>query len=237
MSALGLTVQLLAVHMLDAELHAACSEAIEAFRLLTLYLKPVLPKVAEAVEAFLNVAPLGWSDVSSPLPAGHEIRPYRHLMTRIEQKLIDQLIEANKASLAPAVEAAPPAAKQTPEKTVELPAEDTNTISIDDFMKVELRVAKIVEAGHVEGAEKLIRLVLDIGEEKPRQVFAGIKSAYDPAQLVGRMTVMVANLAPRKMKFGMSEGMILAASDPAGQTPGIFLLAPDSGAQAGMRVK
>ena len=158
-------------------------------------------------------------------------------MTRIEQKLIDQLIEANQASLAPAVEAAPPAAKQTPEKTVELPAEDTNTISIDDFMKVELRVAKIVEAGHVEGAEKLIRLVLDIGEEKPRQVFAGIKSAYDPAQLVGRMTVMVANLAPRKMKFGMSEGMILAASDPAGQTPGIFLLAPDSGAQAGMRVK
>ena len=221
----------------DAELHAACSEAIEAFRLLTLYLKPVLPKVAEAVEAFLNVAPLGWSDVSSPLPAGHEIQTYRHLMTRIEQKLIDQLIEANKASLAPAVEAAPPPAKQTPEKAVESPAENTNTISIDDFMKVELRVAKIVEAGHVDGAEKLIRLVLDIGEDKPRQVFAGIKSAYDPAQLVGRMTVMVANLAPRKMKFGMSEGMILAASDPAGQTPGIFLLAPDSGAQAGMRVK
>ena len=221
----------------EAELHAACSEAIEAFRLLTLYLKPVLPKVAEAVEAFLNVAPLGWSDVTRPLPAGHEIRPYRHLMTRIEQKLIDQLIEANKASLAPAVEAAPPAAKQTPEKTVEHPAENTNTISIDDFMKVELRVAKIVDAGHVEGAEKLIRLVLDIGEEKPRQVFAGIKSAYDPAQLVGRMTVMVANLAPRKMKFGMSEGMILAASDPTGQTSGIFLLAPDSGAQAGMRVK
>ena len=104
-------------------------------------------------------------------------------------------------------------------------------------MKVELKVAKIVDAGHVEGAEKLIRLSLDIGEEKPRQVFAGIKSAYDPAQLIGRMTVMVANLAPRKMKFGLSEGMILAASDAEGKTPGIFLLAPDSGAQPGMRVK
>ena len=104
-------------------------------------------------------------------------------------------------------------------------------------MKVELKVAKIVDAGHVEGAEKLIRLSLDVGEEKPRQVFAGIKSAYDPAQLIGRLTVMVANLAPRKMKFGLSEGMILAASDADGQTPGIFLLAPDAGAQPGMRVK
>jgi methionyl-tRNA synthetase len=100
-----------------------------------------------------------------------------------------------------------------------------------------LRIARIVDAGHVEGAEKLIRLSLDIGEERPRQVFAGIKSAYDPAQLIGRLTVMVANLAPRKMKFGMSEGMIVAASDPDGKTPGIFLLAPDAGAQPGMRVK
>jgi methionyl-tRNA synthetase len=104
-------------------------------------------------------------------------------------------------------------------------------------MKVDLRIARIVDAGHVEGAEKLIRLSLDIGEEKPRQVFAGIKSAYDPAQLIGRMTVMVANLAPRKMKFGMSEGMVLAGSDSEGKTPGIFLLAPDAGAQPGMRVK
>ena len=225
----------------EAELHTACSQALEAFRLLTLYLKPVLPKVAEAVEAFLNIAPLSWCDVATPLPAGHEIRPYQHLMTRIDPKLVEKLVEANKASLAPAVEPpAPVAATKTPEKPVEAPAENTSTtstISIDDFMKVELRVAKIVDAGQVEGAEKLIRLVLDIGEDKPRQVFAGIKSAYDPAQLVGRMTVMVANLAPRKMKFGLSEGMILAASDASGQTPGIFLLAPDSGAQAGMRVK
>jgi methionyl-tRNA synthetase len=114
-------------------------------------------------------------------------------------------------------------------------------ISIDDFMKVDLRIAKIVDAAHVEGAEKLIRLSLDIGEEKPRQVFAGIKSAYDPAALVGRLTVMVANLAPRKMKFGMSEGMVLAASgDGKGaddKNGGLYILSPDSGAQPGMRVK
>ena len=109
-----------------------------------------------------------------------------------------------------------------------------NWISIDDFSKIDLRIAKIVNAEQVEGAEKLLKLTLDIGEEKPRTVFAGIKSAYDPAQLVGRLTVMVANLAPRKMKFGMSEGMVLAAS---GEGPGLYILSPDSGAQAGMRVK
>jgi len=116
-------------------------------------------------------------------------------------------------------------------------AETGPHISIDDFMKVDLRIAKIVDASHVEGADKLIRLQLDIGEEKPRQVFAGIKSAYDPAALVGRLTVMVANLAPRKMKFGMSEGMVLAASDPEGKTGGLYILSPDAGAQPGMRVK
>ena len=109
--------------------------------------------------------------------------------------------------------------------------------SIDDFMKVDLRIARIANAEHVEGADKLVRLTLDIGNNETRNVFAGIKAAYDPAQLIGRLTVMVANLAPRKMKFGLSEGMVLAASDSDGQTPGIFLLSPDSGAQAGMRVK
>jgi methionyl-tRNA synthetase len=223
----------------DAELHAACSQALEAFRLLTLYLKPVLPKVAEAVEAFLNIAPLSWSDAAKPLPAGHTIKAYGHLMTRIEAKQIAALVAANTATLeateppavapaAQAVAAAPVAAAAAPE---------AEFIGIDDFMKVDLRIARIVDAGQVEGAEKLVRLVLDIGEEKPRQVFAGIKSAYDPALLIGRMTVMVANLAPRKMKFGLSEGMVLAASDPDGKTPGIFLLAPDAGAQPGMRVK
>ena len=228
----------------ETELHAACSEAIEAFRLLTLYLKPVLPKVAEAVEGFLNIAPLAWTDAATPLPAGHAINAYSHLMTRVDPKLITALVEANKTTLAPTAEA-PASAHKTEKKeekkvttpAIEATAEASPHISIDDFMKIELRAAKIVDAGHVEGAEKLIRLSLDIGEEKPRQVFAGIKSAYDPALLIGRMTVMVANLAPRKMKFGLSEGMILAASDPEGKTPGIFLLAPDSGAQPGMRVK
>ena len=224
----------------EAELQAACSEAIEAFRLLTLYLKPVLPKVAEAVEAFLGIAPLAWSDAANALPAGHAINAYSHLMTRIDPKQVAALVEANKVSLVPAPEAAPQRHAEKQEKAAEVAraaAQAGPHISIDDFMKVELKVARIVDAGHVEGAEKLIRLSLDIGEEKPRQVFAGIKSAYDPAQLIGRMTVMVANLAPRKMKFGLSEGMILAASDPDDRTPGIFLLAPDTGAQPGMRVK
>ena len=229
----------------EAELHAACSQAIEAFRLLTLYLKPVLPKVAEAVEAFLNIAPLTWNDAATPLPAGHAIAAYSHLMTRIDPKQVVALVEANKASLAPTPEAAPQKHAEKQEKAAVVAtaaAEASPHIGIDDFMKIELRAARIVDAGHVEGAEKLIRLSLDIGETengqmRPRQVFAGIKSAYDPAQLIGRMTVMVANLAPRKMKFGLSEGMILAASDADGKTPGIFLLAPDDGAQPGMRVK
>ena len=223
----------------EAELHAACSEAIEAFRLLTLYLKPVLPKVAEAVEAFLGIAPMTWEAAATPLPAGHTINTYNHLMTRVDPKLITALVEANRVSLAPVPEAAPQKHTEKQEKAVDVAvaAETAPHITIDDFMKVDLRIAKIVDAAHVDGAEKLIRLSLDIGEEKPRQVFAGIKSAYDPATLIGRMTVMVANLAPRKMKFGLSEGMIMAASDSDGKTPGIFLLTPDEGAQPGMRVK
>ena len=216
----------------EAELHAVCSQAIEAFRLLTLYLKPVLPKLAAAVETFLGIAPLAWNETAAPLPEGHAIETYSHLMTRIDPKLIATLVEVNKESLAPAVE--PP---QNGKKEEQPATEAAGPIGIDDFMKVELRVARIVDAGPVEGAEKLVRLALDVGEKKPRQVFAGIKSAYDPAQLVGRMTVMVANLAPRKMRFGVSEGMILAASDAQGETPGIFLLAPDAGALPGMRVK
>ncbi|MDR2111677.1 MAG: methionine--tRNA ligase [Candidatus Accumulibacter sp.] len=227
----------------EAELHAACSQAIEAFRLLTLYLKPVLPKVAEAVESFLGIAPLSWDDTAAALPAGHAIDAYSHLMTRIDPRLIATLIEANKESLSPAAEE--PAAKngekheeKQEERTAAAPVRaEAALIDIGEFMKVELKVARIVDAGLVEGAEKLLRLSLDIGEEKPRQVFAGIKSAYDPARLIGRLTVMVANLAPRKMRFGVSEGMILAASDATGATPGIFLLAPDAGALPGMRVK
>ncbi|MDX9707576.1 MAG: methionine--tRNA ligase [Azospira sp.] len=230
-----------------ANLHAVCSEAIEAFRLLTLYLKPVLPKVAEAVEGFLGIAPLAWNDAATLLPAGHAINAYSHLMTRIDPKQVAALVEANRESLgvvATAAEAAPQKHAEKQEKAVAVAAAAADSgphITIDDFMKVDLRIARIVDAGHVDGAEKLIRLSLDIGEEKPRQIFAGIKSAYDPAALVGRLTVMVANLAPRKMKFGMSEGMVLAASGDGksadDKNGGLYILSPDSGAQPGMRVK
>ena len=237
----------------DAELHAVCSTALTLFRDLALYLKPVLPALAANVEGFLAIAPLAWTNVWEPLPAGHTINPYKHLMTRIERKQIDALLEANKDSLAPTeVKAASKAAASqqrhgeqqahVARKEAEQADAGAPTIAIDEFTRIDLRIARIVAAEHVEGADKLIRLSLDIGETengqtKPRQVFAGIKSAYDPATLVGRLTVMVANLAPRKMKFGLSEGMVLAASDSSGEVPGIFILSPDSGATPGMRVK
>ncbi|MFQ6333136.1 methionine--tRNA ligase [Methylophilus sp. 3sh_L] len=218
-----------------AELHTICSNALEMFRLLTIYLKPVLPNIASAVEQFLSIPALQWSHVNQGL-AAQTIQAYSHMVTRLEAKQIEAMVEANKESLqaaAPAATEAKTTAKAEA-KVENKAAEEGAYISIDDFAKVDLRIAKIVSAEHVEGAEKLLKLQLDIGEEKPRQVFAGIKAAYDPATLVGRLTVMVANLAPRKMKFGMSEGMVLAASDEQG---GPYILSPDSGAQAGMRVK
>jgi methionyl-tRNA synthetase len=368
----------------DEELHEVCTVILNAFKSLTVYLKPVLPKLAEDVEAFFNIPPLKWSDAEKLLPDGHVINEYKHLMTRVDPKQIDAMIEANKESLAPAADSHSQARhaesqqhaallpsptgrgiegegahklpmpdsiksfarelrqKQTDaealmwgllrdkrmggvkfrrqhpvgsyvldffcleanlaveldggqhaesrthdEKRTEflkskgiaelrfwnnevlaqteavlekiwleldarkvivassdapsplppLPGGEGNksqTISIDDFNKIDLRIAKIVNAEHVEGAEKLLKLTLDIGEENPRTVFAGIKSAYDPEKLKGRMTVMVANLAPRKMKFGLSEGMVLAASN---ESPGLFILSPDEGAVPGMRVK
>ena len=245
----------------EARLHAVCSTALTMFRDLTRYLKPVLPALAAQVEAFLAIPAMDWQGDWAPLPAGHAIQAYSHLMTRVERKQIDALLEANRESLAPT--AAAPAKADKPaqdardakaassqqrhaekqQHSAQAAETASEHIGIDDFTKVELRIARIVDAQHVEGADKLIRLSLDIGETdaagnpKPRQVFAGIKSAYDPATLVGRLTVMVANLAPRKMKFGMSEGMVLAASDAAGNTPGIFLLSPDAGALPGMKVK
>jgi methionyl-tRNA synthetase len=202
------------------------SIVMEGFRLLTIYLKPILPDVAKQAEQFLNVPQQQWSDADSFLPAGHAINTYQHLATRLYPKLIEGMIAANQESLK----------SMTETTAVAKPAiaPIAETISIDDFAKVDLRVARIANAEHVEGAEKLLKLTLDIGEENPRTVFAGIKSAYDPEKLKGRMTVMVANLAPRKMKFGMSEGMVLAAS---GETPGLFILSPDDGAQPGMRIK
>jgi methionyl-tRNA synthetase len=216
----------------DKELQYVCSIALNQFRLLTLYLKPVLPKLAESVEAFLNIAPMKWSDAQVLLPDGHVINEYKHLMTRIDPKSITALVAANQESLQATPQEHSPARHAEAQQHVIAPIAET--ISIDDFSKIDLRVARIVNAEHVEGAEKLLKLTLDIGEEKPRTVFAGIKSAYDPEKLKGRMTVMVANLAPRKMKFGMSEGMVLAAS---GESPGLFILSPDDGALAGMRIK
>ena len=183
------------------------------------------------MESFLNVAPLEWAAADEIL-LDHHINPYQHLMTRLDPKLIEAMVAANQESLQPMTESHSPARHAEAQQHTLTPIAET--ISIDDFSKVDLRVAKIVNAEHVEGAEKLLKLTLDIGEESPRTVFVGIKSAYDPEKLRGRMTVMVANLAPRKMKFGLSEGMVLAAS---GSEPGLFILSPDDGAQVGMRIK
>jgi methionyl-tRNA synthetase len=216
------------------KLHEVCSVSLNLFRLLTLYLKPVLPRLAQDVETFLAIEPLAWSDANSLL-TDHSIQQYKHLMTRIDTKSIESLIEANQQ--APAAEqpkAAPvaPAPEGAPKESIAGIVPVAPTIGIDDFAKIDLRIAKIVNAEQVPEAEKLLKLTLDIGSET-RTVFAGIKSAYDPQTLIGRHTVMVANLAPRKMRFGESQGMVLAAGDGNG----LYILSPDSGATAGMRVK
>ena len=219
---------------LSQELHWICTNAIQMFRILTIYLKPVLPKLAAQAEQFLNVtAPLEWKDSKTLLVENHQINSYQHLMTRVDPKQIEALVAANRESLAPTPA---PSQQRHGEHQVhtEKKMEIAPTITIDDFTKIDLRIARIVQAEHVEGADKLLKLTLDLGEDKPRIVFAGIKSAYAPEQLQDRLTVVVANLAPRKMKFGMSEGMVLAAG-PGGKE--IWLLSPDSGAQPGMKVK
>ena len=209
---------------MEARLHDVCSTCIEAFRLLTICLKPVLPQLASQVESFLNIAPLRFSDAASELGNGHAIGEYKHLMQRVDVKQLDALFE-------------PPASAE-PEPTVPGGEALAPTISIDDFAKIDLRIAKIVKCEAVEGSTKLLRLTLDVGEGRLRNVFSGIASAYQPADLEGKLTVMVANLAPRKMKFGVSEGMVLAAShaDEKAQ-PGIHVLNPWPGAQPGMRVR
>jgi len=219
------------------QLHHVCSVCIRGFQLLSIWLKPVLPKLVAEVERFLNCSPLQWNDQRCRVD---QVNTYQHLMTRIERKQVDALVEANRDSLQAAP--APVATKAPIEKSKSAalspgPSPHSgggeSVITIDDFTKIDLRIAKIINAEHVEGADKLLRLTLDLGDEK-RQVLAGIKSAYQPEQIIGRLTVMVANLAPRKMKFGMSEGMVLAAG-PGGSE--IFLLSPDSGAVPGMKVK
>ncbi|CAH1385597.1 methionine--tRNA ligase [Candidatus Nitrotoga sp. M5] len=213
------------------ELQQCCSLILHEFKVISVLLAPILPVLSEQVAKCLFGLPekFIWSDATSLTT---KINPYQHLMTRIDPKLIETMIEANKQISEPATDSHSPARHAEAQQDAIAPIGDT--ISIDDFSKVDLRVAKIVNAEHIEGAEKLLKLTLDIGEAQPRTVFAGIKSVYVPEKLIGRMTVMVANLAPRKMKFGLSEGMVLAAS---GDAPGLFILSPDDGAQPGMRIK
>jgi methionyl-tRNA synthetase len=225
-------------------LHEVCTVCIEAFRLLTIYLKPVLPQLATGVEQFLKTAPFTVQDAATQLGAGHVIGDYAHLMQRVDIKQLDILFQVKNMPLAgvlPASTATKNIVKNAPKVAEETPSE---IISIDDFAKIDLRIAKIVNCEAVEGSTKLLRLTLDVGEvdeagqPKTRNVFSGIASSYTPADLIGKHTVMVANLAPRKMKFGMSEGMVLAASaaDEKAQ-PGIYVLEPMVGALPGMRVK
>ena len=207
----------------EQQVLAVCTTALNVFRLLVLYLKPVLPELAEKAEAFLNIAPLAWADANQQL-LNHQINAFTPLMQRIEPASIEALLAASREGTAPAAEVAAEK-KETPV---------SEHISIDDFLKVKLRVAKVVKAAHVEGADKLLQLTLDVGEEGTRNVFAGIKAKYSPEQIEGKLVVLVANLAPRKMKFGLSEGMVLAAG-PGGED--VFLLSPDSGATPGMEVR
>jgi len=207
----------------DQELLDICSMGINLFKVLIGYLRPILPGTAEASEDFLKIEPQQWNDIAKPL-LDHEIGKFKPLMTRVDPKKVEAMVEASKEDMT-----------AKPQKQKQSQQAETETITYDDFAKVDLRIARIAKAGFVEGADKLLRLTLDLGEGETRNVFAGIKAAYpEPEKLVGRLTVMVANLAPRKMKFGVSEGMVLAAG-PGGKE--IYLLSPDEGAKPGMRVK
>ncbi|MFM8865777.1 MAG: methionine--tRNA ligase [Limnohabitans sp.] len=215
----------------DARLHDVCTVCIEAFRLLTLQLKPVLPALAAQVETFLNVAPFTFAHAQGLLGAGHAIHAYPHLMQRVDAKQLEALFK-------------PPAEQSGSDPNLDpnlsvLPGGEAiaPTIAIDDFARIDLRIALIVNCESVEGSTKLLRLTLDVGEGRTRNVFSGIASMYKPEDLTGKLTVMVANLAPRKMKFGVSEGMVLAASHADEQAePGIYVLQPWPGAKPGMRI-
>jgi len=231
----------------EADLHRCCSTALRAFRDLVLLLAPVLPATLEKVRAFMNLPATDWAALASPLPEGHQINAYQHLLTRVDSKQLDALFDVAPAPTpadAPATAVKVTGAKgaaAAPVKAAQSAGTSTSTaddglIGIDDFTKVDLRIALIVAAEAVEGSDKLLRLTLDVGEGRLRNVFSGIKAWYQPEQLTGKLTVMVANLAPRKMKFGISEGMVLAASadDDGG---GVYLLEPWPGARPGMRIR
>ncbi len=211
----------------NARLQEVCSRLLEAFRILSIYLKPVLPALAAQVEQLLNLKPLGWADVNIAMADQHTVNPYTHLMTRVEPAMLDKLFE--------------PAAEDSAASTAAASANIeplADEIKIDDFAKIDLRIAQIVDCEVVEGSDKLLRLTLDVGEGRLRNVFSGIKSAYQPQDLKGKLTVLVANLAPRKMKFGVSEGMVLAASAADEKAdPGLYILEPWPGAKPGMRIR
>lgn len=217
--------------------HQVCSNALNLFRILVTYLKPVLPRLAQDVEAFFQL-PLTWDALSQDL-AGHEIAPFKAMMQRVELDKVNAMVADSKDNLQVTADAPKTAASEKTAKASSVSSEPlvddpiSETINFDDFAKIDLRIARIVKAEHVADADKLLKLQLDIGGET-RQVFAGIKSAYSPEDLEGKLTVMVANLAPRKMRFGMSEGMVLAAG-PGGSD--LWILEPHEGAQPGMRVK
>jgi methionyl-tRNA synthetase len=205
-----------------AEVQNVCSDGINLFRILVTYLKPVLPQLAEQTEAFLNVQALSWQSLEAPL-LDHQINDFQPMLNRIDPKAVKAMVEAS---------IVPIESSETPEAAVSAADDDADYITIDDFAKIDLRVALITHAEAVEGADKLLKLTLDVGDEQ-RTVFSGIKSAYTPDELIGKRTVLVANLKPRTMKFGISQGMVLAAG-PGGKD--IFLIEADNGASAGMKV-
>jgi len=214
----------------DDELQAICSMGINFFRALITYLKPVLPEMAVQSERFLNSGTLDWSSVQNPL-LSHEIKKFKPLMSRVDAEQIEKMINASKQETVAVAEKLPEQMNANSSLLADNPIAET--ISFDEFAKIDLRIAKILSAEHVEGADKLLCLQLDIGGETA-QVFAGIKAAYSPEDLIGKHTVVVANLAPRKMRFGLSEGMVLAAG-PGGKD--LWILEPHKGAEPGMRVK
>ena len=235
---------------LREELWSTCTTCIECFRLLSLYLKPVLPQLVSEVETFLGVAPLCFEDAATTLGAGREIGNYKHLMQRVDTAMLDKLFESD-AALVPAVGAAKtsntsntavrqdPIAKTTAASDPLAPGGEAIAaeIGIDEFSKIDLRIALITACEAVQGSNKLLRLTLDVGEDNTRQVLSGIAKHYTAADLVGQLTVVVANLAPRQMKFGTSEGMVLAASHAHEKDhPGVFVLTPWPGAKPGMRI-
>ena len=212
-----------------ADLQRTASVALEAFRLLTLYLKPILPHTAERVEAFLHCGEQTWDTVNQPLSSANPIEKYQHLMGRVDlKKHLDALIPGTKT-------AAPAAEEKKDEANLPGGEAIAPICTIDDFVKTDLRVAKVVECTTVEGSDKLLRLMLDVGEGRIRQVFSGIRAFYKPEGIVGKLVIMIANLAPRKMRFGVSEGMVLCASNPKDKKS-VYLIEPDAGAEPGMRL-